>query len=38
MFYDHNGRKLEINHRKGNEKKTDYVKTKQPGTQKPMGQ
>ena len=38
MFYDHKGRKLEINHRKGNEKKTDCMKTKQHGTQKPMGQ
>ena len=29
--------KLEINHRK-NEKKTDYMETKQHATEKPMGQ
>ena len=30
--------KLENNHRKSNEKKTDYTETKQHATKKPMGQ
>ena len=30
--------KLEINHRKRNEKKTDYMETKQHAAKKPMGQ
>ena len=38
IFSDHNGMKLEINHRKVNEKKTNYMKTKQHATKKPMGQ
>ena len=29
IFSDHNGMKLEINHRKRNEKKTDYTETEQ---------
>ena len=29
IFSDHNGMKLEINHRKRNEEKTDYMETKQ---------
>ena len=37
-FSDHNGMKLEINHRKRNEKKTNYMETKQHATNKPMGQ
>ena len=37
IFSDHNGMKLEINHRKRNEKKTDYMETKQHATKKPMG-
>ena len=28
IFSDHNGMKLEINYRKTNEKKTDYMETK----------
>ena len=38
IFSDHNRMKLEINHRKRNEKKTDYMETKQHATKKPMGQ
>ena len=30
--------KLDINHRKRNEKKNDYMETKQHATKKPMGQ
>ena len=30
--------KLEINHRKRNEKKTNYMETKQHATKKPLGQ
>ena len=37
IFSDHNGMKLEINHRKINEKKTNYMETKQHATKKPMG-
>ena len=33
IFSDHNGMKLEINHRKRNEKKTDYMETKQHATE-----
>ena len=38
IFSDHNGMKLEINHRKRNEKKTYYMDTKQHPTKKSMGQ
>ena len=43
MFSDHNGMKLEINHRKINEEKkqknkTDYMETKEHATKKPLGQ
>ena len=38
IFSDHNGMKLEINHRKRNEKKTYYMETKQHATKKQMGQ
>ena len=38
IFSDHNSIKLESNHRKRNEKKTDYMETKQHATKKPMGQ
>ena len=38
IFSDHNGMKQEINHRKRNEKKTDYMEAKQHATKKPMGQ
>ena len=38
IFSDHNGMKLEINHRKRNEKKIYYMETKQHATKKPMGQ
>ena len=38
IFSDHKGMKLEINHRKINEKKTYYMETKQHATKKPMGQ
>ena len=38
IFPDHNGMKLEINHRERNEKKTQYMETKQHATKKPMGQ
>ena len=38
IFSDHNGTKLEINHRKRNEKKTYYMETKQHATKKLMGQ
>ena len=34
MFSDYNGVKLEIIHRKRNEKKTDYMETKQHATKK----
>ena len=37
-FSDHNVMKLEINHRKRNEKKTDHMETKQHATKKPLGQ
>ena len=33
----HNGMKLEINHRKRSEKKTDYMETKQHATKKTTG-
>ena len=32
IFSDHDGMKLEINHRERNEKKTDYMEAKQHGT------
>ena len=38
IFSDHNGVKLEINHRKRNEEKTYYMETKQHATKKPMDQ
>ena len=38
IFSDHNGMKLEINHRKINEEKKNYMETKQYATKKPMGQ
>ena len=38
IFSDHNGMKLEINYRKRNEKKTDYMETKQCAPKKSMGQ
>ena len=38
IFSDHNGMKLEINLRKRNEKKTDYMETKPLASKKPMGQ
>ena len=38
IFSDHNGMKLEINHRKSNEKKTNYMETKHHAIRKPMGQ
>ena len=38
IFSDHNGMKLEIDHRKINEKSTDYMETKQHATKKQMGQ
>ena len=38
IFSDHNGMKQEINHMERNEKKTDYMETKQHATNKPMGQ
>ena len=37
IFSDQNGMKLEIKHRKRNEKKTYYMETKQCATIKPMG-
>ena len=36
IFSDHNGMKVKINHRKINEKKTDYMQSKQHATKKPM--
>ena len=38
IFSDHNAMKLEINHRKRNEKKTYYMETKQHATKKQVGQ
>ena len=38
IFSDHDGMKLEINHNKRNEKKTDHMETKQHATKRPMGQ
>ena len=38
IFSDHNGMKLEINHRERNEKKTYYMETKQHATKKTVGQ
>ena len=38
IFSDHNDMNLEINHRKRNEKKNDYMETNQHATKKPMGQ
>ena len=38
IFSTHNDMKLEIKHRKRNEKKIDYMQTKQHATKKPMGQ
>ena len=35
IFSDHNDRRLEINHRKRNEKQIDYIGTKQHTTKKP---
>ena len=35
---EHNGMKLEIIHRKRNEKKTNYMETKQHATKKQVGQ
>ena len=37
-IFVHNGMKLEINHKKRNEKKTYYMETKQHASKKPMGQ
>ena len=36
IISDHNGMKLEINHRKRNEEKNDYMEAKQHATKKPM--
>ena len=38
VFSDHSGMMLEINPRKRNEKKTDYMETKQHAAKKSMGQ
>ena len=38
IISDYNGMKLEITHRKRNEKKTGYMETKKHATKKPMGQ
>ena len=38
IFSTHNDMKLETEHRKRNEKKIDYMQTKQHATKKPMGQ
>ena len=38
IFSDHNSMKLEINHRKRNEKKNDYMEMKQHATKKAIGQ
>ena len=38
IFSDHDGMKLEISHRKRNEKKINYMETKQHATEKLMGQ
>ena len=38
IFSDHNGMKLEINHRKRKEKKNDYMETKKHTTKKRVGQ
>ena len=38
IFSDHSGMKLEIKHRKRNEKKTYYMKAKQHATKKSIGQ
>ena len=38
IFSDHNGMKLEINHRNRNEKKIDYMETKKHATKKAIGQ
>ena len=35
IFSDHNGLKLEINHKKRKDKKPNYMKTKQHATKKP---
>ena len=37
IFSDHNGMKLDINHRKRNEKKTDNMETKKRATRKTSG-
>jgi len=37
IFSDHNGMKVEINHGKRNEEKTDYMATKQHATKKNNG-
>ena len=37
-FSDHTGMKQEINHRKRNEKKNEYMENKQCATKKPIGQ
>ena len=38
IFFDHSGMKLEINYKKRNEKKTDYMGTKLYATKKKKGQ
>ena len=38
IFSDQNGMKLEINHRKRNEKKSNYMETEQYATKKPIDQ
>ena len=38
IFFDNSGINLEINHRHKNVEKTDYMRTKQHATKKPMGQ
>ena len=38
IFSDQNNMKLEISHMKRNEKKSDYMKTKQHVTKKPISQ
>ena len=38
IFSDYNGMKVEINHGKRNEKKSNKMETKQHATKKPMGQ
>ena len=38
IFSDHNGMKVEVNHSKRNDKKTNYMETKQHDTKRPVGQ